>query len=61
MFLKISKFLEHILTQTSWSSLKSLALTVLASGCQVPDVSKLPNKLQRNLKNIISPIVIRLI
>jgi hypothetical protein len=33
MFLKVSKFLEHILTQTSWSSLKSLALTVLASGC----------------------------
>lgn len=61
MLLKVCKYLETIFRCSSWQSLKSLALSVFASACNIGDVSKLPSKLQRHLKNSISPLLIRMI
>jgi hypothetical protein len=51
VFLKISKYLENVITTTSWANLKSLAICVLNLACHIPNVNILPNKLQRHLKN----------
>ena len=50
-FLKISKYLEQVITTTSWANLKQLAISVLNLGCAIPNVNILPSKLQRHLKN----------
>lgn len=44
-FLKISKYLEQIITTTSWANLKSLAICVLNLGVHIPNVNILPSKL----------------
>ena len=50
-FLKMSKYLEQVITTTSWANLKQLAISVLNLGCAIPNVNILPSKLQRHLKN----------
>jgi hypothetical protein len=44
-FLKVSKYLEEIITSTAWANLKSLAISVLNLGVIVPNVNILPPKL----------------
>lgn len=60
-FLKLAKYLEEIITQTSWANLKSLAICVLNLGVHIPNVNILPTKLQRHLKNCLQPLIIKLI
>lgn len=60
MFLNVRKYLEHTIKTSSWASLKSLAISVLVSACQIPDVNILPTKLQRHFKNSIQPMLVRL-
>ena len=60
MFLNVSKYLEHTIKTSSWASLKSLAISVLVSACQIPDVALLPPKLQRHFKNSVQPLLVRL-
>ena len=59
MFLNVSKYLEHTIKTSSWASLKSLAISVLVTACQIPDVAILPPKLQRHFKSLVQPLLVR--
>jgi len=61
MFLSVSKYLEQTIKNTTWASLKSLAISVLTFACQTPEISSLPTKIQRNLKNFIQSLLLKLV